>query len=155
MAVRAAVYRKKSDPLKGKDIDYKNKKMLEGYVTERGKIIPSRISGVSQKNQRKLATAIKRARNADLLAVQAEVGLAHHQSYIGQTVEVLVEGPSPRANKQPHQTALGDVQLLGRTRGDHIVVFDGPESLTYQYVNVTITGATALTLFARKVTGDT
>ena len=67
MAVRAAVYRKKSDPLKGKDIDYKNKKMLEGYVTERGKIIPSRISGVSQKNQRKLATAIKRARHIGLL----------------------------------------------------------------------------------------
>jgi len=67
MAVRAAVYRKKSDPLKGKVIDYKNKKELEHYITERGKIIPSRISGVSQKNQRKLATAIKRARHIGLL----------------------------------------------------------------------------------------
>ncbi|MCL2537901.1 MAG: 30S ribosomal protein S18 [Alphaproteobacteria bacterium] len=67
MAVRAAVYRRKSDPLKGKDIDYKNKKMLEGFITERGKIIPSRISGVSQKNQRTLATAIKRARHIGLL----------------------------------------------------------------------------------------
>ena len=67
MAVRAAVYRKKSDPLKGKNIDYKDKKMLEHYITERGKIVPSRISGVSQKNQRKLATAIKRARHIGLL----------------------------------------------------------------------------------------
>ena len=67
MAVRAAVYRKKSDPLKGKDIDYKNKKMLEGFITERGKIIPSRISGVSQKNQRILAREIKRARHIGLL----------------------------------------------------------------------------------------
>ncbi|MCL1785780.1 MAG: 30S ribosomal protein S18 [Alphaproteobacteria bacterium] len=67
MAVRAAIYRKKSNPLKGKDIDYKNKKMLEGYITERGKIIPSRISGVSQKDQRKLAQAIKRARHIGLI----------------------------------------------------------------------------------------
>ena len=67
MAVRAAIYRKKSNPLKGKNIDYKDKKMLEGYITERGKIIPSRISGASQKDQRKLAQAIKRARHIGLL----------------------------------------------------------------------------------------
>jgi len=99
-------------------------------------------------------TAVKRARNADLLAAQAEVGLAHHQSYIGQTVEVLVEGPSPRTNKQPHRatTTPGEIQLIGRTRGDHIVVFDGEPALTHQYVDVTITGATSLTLFAKKTT---
>jgi len=67
MAVRAAIYRKKSNPLKGKEIDYKNKKLLEGFVTERGKIVPSRISGVSQKDQRKLATAIKRARHLGII----------------------------------------------------------------------------------------
>lgn len=67
MAVRAAVYRRKSDPLKGKNIDYKDKKMLEHYITERGKIVPSRISGVSSKNQRLLATAIKRARHLGLI----------------------------------------------------------------------------------------
>ncbi|MCL2338650.1 MAG: 30S ribosomal protein S18 [Proteobacteria bacterium] len=67
MAVRAAIYRKKSNPLKGKQIDYKDKKMLEGYITERGKIVPSRISGVTQKDQRKLAQAIKRARHIGLL----------------------------------------------------------------------------------------
>ncbi|MCL1902492.1 MAG: 30S ribosomal protein S18 [Alphaproteobacteria bacterium] len=67
MAVRAAIYRKKSNPLKGKEIDYKNKKMLEGFITERGKIVPSRISGVSQKDQRALARAIKRARHIGLL----------------------------------------------------------------------------------------
>ena len=95
-------------------------------------------------------TAVKRERNADLLAVQNEVGLAHHQSYIGRTVEVLVEGPSPRTNKQPHKTVPGEVQLLGRTRGDHIVVFDGEPSLTHRYTDVTITGATALTLFGKR-----
>jgi small subunit ribosomal protein S18 len=67
MAVRAAVYRKKSNPLKGKDIDYKDVKMLGHYITERGKIVPSRISGVPQKDQRKLAREIKRARHLGLM----------------------------------------------------------------------------------------
>ncbi len=67
MAVRAAIYRKKSDPLKDKVIDYKDTKTLLHFITERGKILPSRISGVSQKAQRKLAKAIKRARHLGLL----------------------------------------------------------------------------------------
>jgi small subunit ribosomal protein S18 len=67
MAVRAAIYRKKSNPLKGKTIDYKDTKMLGYYITERGKIVPSRISGVSTKDQRQLAMAIKRARHLGLM----------------------------------------------------------------------------------------
>ena len=67
MAVRAAIYRKKSNPLKGKVIDYKDTKTFLHYLTERGKIVPSRISGVSQKDQRKLSQAIKRARHLGLL----------------------------------------------------------------------------------------
>ena len=67
MAVRAAIYRKKANPLKGKVIDYKDVKMLGHYITERGKIVPSRISGVSQKDQRLWARAIKRARHLGLL----------------------------------------------------------------------------------------
>ena len=66
MAVRAAIYRKKSNPLKGKVIDYKDIKTLSHYITG-GKIVPSRISGVSQKDQRELATAIKRARHLGLM----------------------------------------------------------------------------------------
>ncbi len=67
MAVRAAIYRKKSNPLKGKTIDYKDVKLLRFYISERGKITPSRISGVSQKDQRALTTAIKRSRHLGLL----------------------------------------------------------------------------------------
>lgn len=48
-------------------IDYKDVKLLGRYVSERGKMVPSRISGVSQKAQRKLAQAIKRARFLALL----------------------------------------------------------------------------------------
>jgi tRNA A37 methylthiotransferase MiaB len=45
----------------------------------------------------------------------------------------------------------GLTQLQGRTPGDHIVVFDGPERWTGSYRTVTITDATSLTLFGRVV----
>ena len=48
-------------------IDYKDVKTLLRYVSERGKIVPSRITAVSAKRQRELARAIKRARNIALL----------------------------------------------------------------------------------------
>ena len=48
-------------------IDYKNIKLLKKYVTENGKIMPSRITSVSQKRQRELSLSIKRARNLALL----------------------------------------------------------------------------------------
>ena len=62
--------RRKVDPFGGAaapKIDYKDVKLLQRYVSERGKIVPSRITAVSQKNQRKLAQAIKRARFLALL----------------------------------------------------------------------------------------
>lgn len=48
-------------------VDYKNIKLLRKYVTENGKIMPSRITSVSQKKQRELSLSIKRARNLALL----------------------------------------------------------------------------------------
>ena len=48
-------------------IDYKDVRLLGRYVSERGKIVPSRITAVSTKKQRELATAIKRARFLGLL----------------------------------------------------------------------------------------
>ena len=48
-------------------IDYKNIKLLKKYVTENGKIMPSRITSVSQKRQRELSLSIKRARNLALI----------------------------------------------------------------------------------------
>ena len=52
---------------KGTKIEYKNLNLLQKYVTERGKIVPRRISGISAKQQRQLAVAIKRARFLGLL----------------------------------------------------------------------------------------
>ena len=61
---------KKSCPLSVKGapkVDYKNVKLLKKYVSENGKILPSRITNVSQKKQRELAVSIKRARNLALI----------------------------------------------------------------------------------------
>jgi len=62
--------RRKSCPFSGKDapqIDYKDVRLLQGFMSERGKIVPSRITAVSAKKQRELARAIKRARFMALL----------------------------------------------------------------------------------------
>ena len=56
--------RRKTCPFSG---DYKDVKLLQRYVSERGKIVPSRITAVSAKKQRELARAIKRARFLSLL----------------------------------------------------------------------------------------
>ncbi len=62
--------RRKSCPFSGPNapkIDYKDVKLLQRYISERGKIVPSRITAVSAKKQRELAQAIKRARFLGLL----------------------------------------------------------------------------------------
>ena len=62
--------RRKSCPFAAKDapkIDYKDVRLLQGFVSERGKIVPARITAVSGKKQRELAQAIKRARFLALL----------------------------------------------------------------------------------------
>ena len=51
-----------------KEIDYKDLNTLKAYVSETGKIVPSRITGTKARYQRQLATAIKRARFLALLA---------------------------------------------------------------------------------------
>ena len=61
---------KKKCPLSGKGapvIDYKNIRLLKKYMTENGKIMPSRITSVCQKKQRELSLSIKRARNLALV----------------------------------------------------------------------------------------
>ena len=61
---------KKSCPLSIKGapiVDYKNIRLLRKYVSENGKILPSRITNISQKKQRELSLSIKRARNLALI----------------------------------------------------------------------------------------
>lgn len=62
--------RRKTCPFSGPNapkIDYKDVKLLGRFISERGKIVPSRITAVSAKKQRELARAIKRARFLSLL----------------------------------------------------------------------------------------
>ena len=74
MAKQTFFKRRKSCPFSGEnglDIDYKDVKLLSRYISEKGKIIPSRITSVSAKKQRELARAIKRARYIALLPFSA------------------------------------------------------------------------------------
>jgi small subunit ribosomal protein S18 len=63
-----AYYRQRVSPIKPDEpIDYKNVELLQKFITERGKILPRRITGLTAKQQRELTQAIKRARIVALL----------------------------------------------------------------------------------------
>jgi len=90
---------------------------------------------------------VKQRRNYDLLKTVEEIAEQDNRRFEGRTVEVLVEGPS----KKPHLNRAdgeSNPQLIGRTAHDYIVVFNGPETLTGQFVKVRIVKTAALTLFA-------
>ncbi len=120
----------------------------------------------------------KKRRNNELLAVQNQICLELHQSMIGQEIDVLVEGQSKLAAKRSAypssnvelgsgfdrsaqdrgrsatavaehvQLAAERVQLVGRSRGDHIVAFDATPDLVGHIVKVKVTDARPMTLFA-------
>ena len=63
MAMNSSFYRKRLSPIApAAKIDYKDVELLRKYITERGKILPRRITGLTAKQQRALTTAIKQAR---------------------------------------------------------------------------------------------
>ena len=81
---------KKTCPLSIKGapkIDYKNIKLLKKYISENGKILPSRITNVSQKKQRELSLSIKRARN--LALYKMKVILLENIKRIGSIGEII------------------------------------------------------------------
>ncbi|HWL93831.1 MAG TPA: tRNA (N6-isopentenyl adenosine(37)-C2)-methylthiotransferase MiaB [Phycisphaerae bacterium] len=128
----------------------------------------------------------KRRRNNDMLAVQAQINVANHQSMMGSVVEVLVEGPSKAQmkrqeseqergcevenaespNRQNAETRRGPfspgpkdqgeraamIQLVGRTSGDQIVVFDGNRDMIGGFASVRVIAATPYTLHGECVT---
>jgi len=97
---------------------------------------------------------IKRRRNVELLRVQEDIAIKANRPLIGTVVSVFVEGYSKRAIKhqQAEQSRGEEIssttsgQLVGRTRTDRIVVFDGNPELIGQTVDIRIEAATALTL---------
>jgi tRNA-2-methylthio-N6-dimethylallyladenosine synthase len=106
---------------------------------------------------------VKRRRNNELLAVQQEASAANNREMVGKTVEVLVEGESKLVSKREGagmvelgwekrgRPSFARTQMVGRTRGDQVVVFDGDASLKGQLLEVEIVGAQSLTLFARVI----
>jgi len=122
---------------------------------------------------------IKKRRNHELLALQNQIALEDNQRFVGQTVEILIEGLS----KKPHlengdqktdeprtlhqiqgleqdryKNKAADacirptwLQLVGRTRGDYITVFNGTRDLIGQIRRVTIHKVSAVTLFGQLV----
>jgi small subunit ribosomal protein S18 len=63
-----AIYRRKTSPIKiGDIIDYKDVELLSNFLTEQGKILPKRLTGLTNKQQNKVTKAIKRARILSLL----------------------------------------------------------------------------------------
>ncbi|MEL7238818.1 MAG: TRAM domain-containing protein, partial [Planctomycetota bacterium] len=105
---------------------------------------------------------VKKRRNNELLAVQNEISDANAQAMVGQVFELMVEGESKHAAKaypasnvqlgsgfdRPMEAAS---QLVGRTRGDQIVVFEGDPQLAGQLVDVRVSRARGLTLFGERV----
>jgi tRNA-2-methylthio-N6-dimethylallyladenosine synthase len=115
-----------------------------------------------------VAEDVKRLRNNELLAEQSRVSASNNQEMVGKTVEVIVEGESKLVSRQ-NRTMSGAVelgwerraqlnepgsaetptQLIGRTRGDQVVCFNGPSSLKGQIIDIELTDARNLTLFGR------
>src|SRR4051812_12726944 len=99
---------------------------------------------------------VKRRRNHELLALQNEVSEADNHAFIGQKVDILVEGPSKAAEKQAESrlpTADSHtLQLTGRTHCDRIVVFEGNPRQIGHTLPIIIYDANAHTLFGEIAT---
>lgn len=92
---------------------------------------------------------VKQKRLQEVLDLQNQISLTDNQRFINQTIQVLVEGPSkkPHLDKNSSTAVDSEIQLVGRTPGDHIVVFNSPKKHIGKLVNVKITKVSPLTLF--------
>jgi tRNA-2-methylthio-N6-dimethylallyladenosine synthase len=109
----------------------------------------------------------KRRRNNQLLAAQQQASEQFNRELIGHKVEVLVEGESKLVSRRNTTRSNGielgwekpkpkiTIQLVGRTRGDQIVVFEGHPKMKGQLINLQITSAQSLTLFGQLPTPKT
>ena len=95
---------------------------------------------------------VKARRNNELLAVQDAIAKEDNMKLIGQSVEVLVEGPSKKGIKADENASL--VQMIGRTHCDRIVVFDGNRRQAGQFLTITVDDASSHTLVGRVETVD-
>ena len=85
------------------------------------------------------------------MAVQDAIAKEDNEKLIGQTVDVLVEGPSKKGLKAPEGAV---VQMTGRTHCDRIVVFDGNRRQTGQFMKIHVDDCSSHTLVGRVETVD-
>jgi tRNA-2-methylthio-N6-dimethylallyladenosine synthase len=97
---------------------------------------------------------VKRRRNHEMLRVQNEISEEDNAELIGREFEVLVEGLSKSARKEASEEDDHHPQLVGRTRCDRIVVFDGNPRLVGNIARVHIFDCTPTTLIGSIVTRD-
>lgn len=99
---------------------------------------------------------VKKRRNNELLDVQNAISEEDNAEFIGRRVEILVEGPSKaaakKATRDPSPGEPLATQLMGRSRCDRIVVFDGNPRLTGSTVDVEVHDCTGTTLIGSIVT---
>ncbi|MBI1327774.1 MAG: 30S ribosomal protein S18 [Alphaproteobacteria bacterium] len=100
--------RKKSCPFSGPKapaIDWKDVKLMKKFISERGKILPSRITNVCQKKQRELARAIKRARYMALIpAVQIEMDKSDRPAFVPRDREQRFDRGGDRGEQRFDRT---------------------------------------------------
>jgi tRNA-2-methylthio-N6-dimethylallyladenosine synthase len=90
---------------------------------------------------------VKQKRNVELLAVQEKISGELSRDFLGKNVKVLVEGLSKKSHVNIDKNE--NPQLIGRTSGDWIVVFNGPDSLAGEFAQIKITQTSPLTLFGQ------
>jgi tRNA-2-methylthio-N6-dimethylallyladenosine synthase len=101
--------------------------------------------------------SVKKLRNTTMLDVQNQIAFEHHQTMIGQDFLVLCEGESKLDKEissdlvQIRRAQDADINLMGRTSGDHIIHFHGPKNLMGTLANVRVTEARQLSLGGRLV----
>ena len=103
--------------------------------------------------------AVKKRRNNELLDVQNRISEEDNQKFLGQTVEVLVEGPSKRSDAAVNDLSGGQpasegtpIQLTGRTHCDRIVVFDGQTRLVGEVIKIGVYEVGPFTLMGTVIT---
>jgi tRNA-2-methylthio-N6-dimethylallyladenosine synthase len=92
----------------------------------------------------------KTRRNVEMLELQNRISLEANQAFIGQEVEILVEGPSKKSMKKGVEGPL--LQMTGRTRCDRIVVFDGNIRQAGEFLPIEVIDVSSHTLLGRVVT---
>lgn len=95
---------------------------------------------------------VKQQRNLELLEVQNQICEEHNHRFLGQQVEVLVEGPSKASLRKNEVGPLR--QMTGRTKCDRIVVWDGNERQAGQLLPIVVHDASAHTLFGSVLTTE-